>query len=287
MKRHLILIVVLMLSITAYPLSSMQSIEKKSKEVYIYQISPEISPLIRTSYVDRTNDIYMENQNLNDGYLILTTESIANAVRSSNFMSWKQSVGYTIRFVNITDSIIQNQPGNDLQEQIRNFLREYYSLWNIHFLLIIGDINTVPMRYCYPNPENHEFDIFDFTSGEVPTDYYYADLSSSDEESWDLDGDGFYGEYTQDQPDFVAEIYVGRIPINDISNIQYTLNKIVEYEEDTGSWKHNALHAGAFFYFSNEIQDDDGMDGAVLSYYIENDLMDGWVISHYSEQQGL
>jgi len=59
MKRHLILIVVLMLSITAYPLSSMQSIEKKSKEVYIYQISPEISPLIRTSYVDRTNDIYM------------------------------------------------------------------------------------------------------------------------------------------------------------------------------------------------------------------------------------
>jgi hypothetical protein len=277
-----------MLSITAYPLSSMQSLEKKSEDIFIYQITPEISPLIRTSFAERTTDIHMEHHNLNDGYLILTTESIANAVKSSDFISWKESLGYTIRFVNISDSIIQNQQGNDLPEQIRNFLREYYSLWNIQFLLIIGDINTVPMRYCYPNPDNHEFDIFDFTSGEVPTDYYYADLSSSDEESWDLDGDGYYGEYTQDQPDFIADIFVGRIPINDISNIQYTLNKIVEFEEDSGSWKHHALHAGAFFYFSRELQgDDDGMDGAVLSYYIENDLMDGWVISHYSEQQGL
>jgi hypothetical protein len=29
------------------------------------------------------------------------------------------------------------------------------------------------------------------------------------------------------------------------------------------------------------------MDGAKLSYYIENDIMTGWTISHYSEQQGL
>ncbi len=287
MKRYLILIVILMLSITSYPLSSMQSTTQNSQDIYIYQISPDCSPLIKTSYSERHTDVNRVIQNHNNGYLILTTNSIANAVETSDFITWKQSLGYTIRFVNVSDSIIQTQPGNDLPEQIRNFLREYYSIWNVQFLLIIGDIDTIPMRYCYPNPQNHEFDIFDHTSGEVPTDYYYADLSLSDSESWDLDGDGFYGEYTEDQPDFVADIYVGRIPINGISNIDYTLHKIVDFEQDTGTWKHNALHAGAFFYFSREIQGYDAMDGAVLSYYIEKDLMDSWLISHYSEQQGL
>ena len=94
MNRYLILFVVLMLSITAYPLSSMQSLEKKSQDIFIYQISPEFSPLIRTSFVERTNNIIMENHNQNDGYLILSTASIANAVKSSDFISWKESLGY-------------------------------------------------------------------------------------------------------------------------------------------------------------------------------------------------
>ncbi len=98
------------------------------------------------------------------------------------------------------------------------------------------------MRYCYPDPTNHRFDIFDWTSGEVPTDYYYADLSSSDADSWDLDGDGYYGEYEQDNPDFFPEVYVGRIPSNIQSRITYTLDKIVTFEQDTGEWKNNALN---------------------------------------------
>jgi hypothetical protein len=221
-------------------------------------------------------------------YVIITTENLYDAITTSTFIGWKTLIGFKVKIVNITDSEIASQSGGDLPEKIRNFLRSYYQDWGINYVLIVGNHATIPMRYCYPDPTNHRFDIFDLTSGEVPTDYYYADLSSSDSDSWDLDSDGYYGEYGQDMPDFYPELYIGRIPTNVKSKITYTLDKIVAFEQDTGDWKENALHAGAFFYFTNEdYNGNPAMDGARLSYYIENDIMAGWNISHYSEQDGL
>jgi len=133
------------------------------------------------------------------------------------------------------------------------------------------------MRYCYPAKYQ-----------EVPTDYYYADLSYPDEQSWDSDGDGIYGEYGGDNPDFMAEVYVGRIPTNDYARIKYTLNKIVSFEKDTDKWKNSALHAGAILFYAN--QDGSGygvVDGARGLDAIEKDFMQGWNTSHYSEQEGL
>jgi len=237
---------------------------------------------------EQHNSIKMINNFQTYDYVIITTEDLYNAVISSTFIGWKTLIGYNLKIVNITDTEITSQTGGDLPEKIRNFLRSYYQDWGIKYVLIVGNHATIPMRYCYPDPTNHRFDIFDYTSGEVPTDYYYADLSDSDAKSWDLDGDGYYGEYGQDMPDFFPEIYVGRIPTNTKSRITYTLDKIVTFEQNTGDWKENALHAGAFFYFTNEGNSGNpAMDGAKLSYYIEKDIMSGWNISHYSEQVGL
>ena len=163
----------------------------------------------------------------NYDYVIITTNELKNVVSSSNFLNWKASLGYNIKFVTITDSKITSQPGVDLAEQIRNFLREYYISWGIKYVLIVGDYTTVPMRYCSPDP--------DWLISTVPTDTYYADLSYPDSESWDSNGDGYYGVYGQDNPDFVPEIYVGRIPTSDISRLTYTLDKITSFEQDTGS----------------------------------------------------
>jgi hypothetical protein len=223
-------------------------------------------------------------------YIIITTTNIAAAISSSDFLTWKQILGYTIKIINITDPEITSQPGHDLAEQIRNFLRANYLDWGIDYVLIIGDSATIPMRYCYPDPTNHQNTAGTpgGNGGEVPTDYYYVDLSNADDESWDYDGDGFYGEYRQDHPDFLPEIFVGRIPINDLSRIQYTLEKTIAFEQDTSEWKTHALHAGAFYYFTGELgAGQPSMDGPVCPAQIENDLMDGWTISHYSEQDGL
>lgn len=208
-------------------------------------------------------------------YVVITSENLHDAITSTDFIEWKESLGHKIKMMNVTDGLIAEQEGKDLAQKIRNFLRSYYETWGITYVLIVGDYTTVPMRYCYPY-------------GEVPTDAYYADLSFSDEESWDSDGDGRYGEYGEDSPDFKAEVYVGRIPTNSAERIAYTLNKIVAFERDTGKWKQSALHAGAILFFENQDGSDyPFVDGARGLDAIEKDFMNGWNVSHYSEWEGL
>ncbi|UCD13033.1 MAG: hypothetical protein JSW60_05580 [Thermoplasmatales archaeon] len=222
-------------------------------------------------------------------YIIVTTESFSNAITSSDFIDWKTTLGYSVKIVLKTDDEITSQPGDDLPERIRNFLREYYDEWGIKYVLIIGDHQTIPMRYCYPDPSNHYNGSGNPGSGgEIPTDYYYADLTNSDADSWDKDGDGYYGEYGQDEPDFEADVYVGRIPTSISSRITYSLDKTVMFEQNTGIWKDAALHAGAFYYFTNEGNSGNpAMDAARSLNIIEQDLMGGWTITHFSEQEGL
>jgi hypothetical protein len=200
-------------------------------------------------------------------YVIITTDSLASAVASTGFVAWKTALGHSVRTVLITDAEITAQPGVDLAEQIRNFLRAYYGPWGIQYVLFVGDYSTVPMRYCYPNPDDHTHNPSDYQNpgGSVPTDVYYADLSLSDAQSWDLDGDGYIGEYLHDSPDFLAEVYVGRIPTSDTSRIVYTLNKLVSFEQDAGGWKDQALQPGTILFYEN--QDYQGypkIDGATL-----------------------
>ena len=223
-------------------------------------------------------------------YVIITTEDLVDAVTQSNFIVWKNALGYNFKIVTTTDPDIADQHGMDLAEKIRNFLRSSYLELGIQYVLFVGDYQTVPMRYCYPDPSNHRNTAGTpgGTGGEVPTDYYYSDLSNPDETSWDADGDGYYGEYGQDHPDFLPEVYVGRIPVNEPSKITYSLNKIVRFEQDTGEWKHHALAPGAFFYFSNETALNTGpMDGARIGAAIADDFMTNWTVSRYTEQEGI
>lgn len=223
-------------------------------------------------------------------YIILTSESLVHAITASSFVTWKQNLNFRVKIVTIEDPELMSQPGRDLAEQIRNYLRANYLSWNTRYLLIVGSTATIPMRYCYPNPQDHSHkpdDPMDI-GGEVPTDYFYADLSLPESESWDADGDGFAGEYGEDAPDFAADIYVGRIPTNRPAWITYTLDKLAAFEQDTGSWKNTVLHGGAFWYVTNE--DNNGMpayDGATCMNEMETNLMTGMTVSHYSEQEGL
>jgi hypothetical protein len=240
----------------------------------------------------RTIDSPAEDElNIYD-YVIITDAGLQDAISSSAFLDWKASLGYSTRIVLMTDDEIRSQPGADWAQKIRYFLMENYGSWGTEFVLLVGDYSTIPMRYCYPDSNNHANGAGDPSawpwSGDVPTDCYYADLSNTDDFSWDSDRDGFCGEYGQDNPDFLPEVYVGRIPTNNTARITYTLDKLVAFERDTGDWKNRALHAGAIAFFGNE--DHSGrevIDGAELIDRIETDVMSEWAISHYSEQGGL
>jgi hypothetical protein len=223
-------------------------------------------------------------------YVIVTTPELVPAIEASQFLAWKANQGYRLRTVLTTDPEIAGQPGGDLAQQIRNFLRSYAGPWGTRYVLFVGDYATVPMQICYPDPDFHVYDPSDpgLVAPGTPTDAYYADLSWRDELSWDLDGDGYPGEYGEDAPDFLPEVYVGRIPVSTPSRITYTLDKIVAFEQDTGSWKQKVLHGGAILFFEN--QDYSGypfVDGATCLDSIETALMSGREITHFSEQAGI
>jgi Peptidase family C25 len=299
MKKYKVILIISIFLISGFTgVTSKQNNQISNGENTIYQIDEISSFHIVKTYNGKSNinDSSLTprvHYNINEGYdyVIITSDNLENSIASSTFLSWKESLGFKIKIVKISDVLIQDQSGDDLPAKIRNFLREYYQIWGINYVLIVGDHETIPMRYCYPDPQNHNFDIDSWSNGgEVPTDYYYVDLSLSDAESWDSDGDGYYGEFKEDQPDFTAEVYVGRIPTSDPSEVIYTLDKIVAYEQDTSEWKNNALQAGSMLFYKNQDRQyeiDHDIDGASCLYAIEEEIMDGWTISHYSEQEGL
>jgi len=239
---------------------------------------------------DVSADAARQNDEAHHDYVIITASGLLQGIERSQFPAWKSSLGFDVRIVLTSDPEIADQPGLDLAQRIRNFLRASYASWGIEYVLLVGAIDDVPMRYCYPDPNNHSHNPSNpgVGPGDVPTDAYYADLSLPDSESWDSDGDGYHGEYGQDTPDFLTEVNVGRIPTSDTDRIRYTLNKLVRVEQDTGDWKRHALHAGAVLFYENQ----NGMDipfrdGAVCIDEIESASMQDWTLSRYSEREGL
>ncbi len=301
MKKYLVFLIIGFLILSnagAYAITIEKNIKENNNinKILIFELPNKYSEK-KISYVNYLDEKIINDQNFikssvidEFNYVIITTDELKDAVLSSSFIDWKINIGHNTKIVSITDSEISDQSGSDLPAKIRNFLREYYLIWDIEYVLIVGDHDTIPMRYCYPDSSNHKntAGTVGGPGGDVPTDYYYADLSSSDEDSWDSDGDGYFGEYSDDNPDFNAEVFVGRIPTNNPSRVSYTLEKTVGLEQDTGDWKNSALHGGAFWYFTNENNGGGkASDGATCMNEIEVNLMNGWTVSHYSEQQGL
>jgi len=174
----------------------------------------------------------------NYSYVIITDESLEDS--TIFFKNWKELLGYSVKIVN-TSWIYSNYNGSDEQVKIRNFLIDKYLVWGIEYLLIIGSNDLIPMRNCY--------NVFTGDNN-LSTDYYYADLNSN----WDSDGDGLYAEYNEDEnPDFIAEILVGRIPLDEPNKVKQFCQKTINYEKDQGDWKKKTLLIGAITNFENEV----------------------------------
>jgi hypothetical protein len=210
-------------------------------------------------------------------YVVITTSSLESSV--SSLVSWKESLGYSVKVVNTT-WISAQYSGSDLPEKIRNFLIDTYAEWGITYVLIVGSHSTIPMRVCWPNPGD--------SGSTTPTDYYYADLTGN----WDSDGDGHYGEYGQDNAvDFTPEVYVGRIPVDNAQMVQSICTKTISFEQTENSgWKRRALLLGAIGNYANE--DRTGYpktDGATLSYELQTDMLDphNYTYERMNEQGGV
>ena len=164
-------------------------------------------------------------------YVIITTQALAPAVQG--LLDWETAKGRTVTIVT-TEWIDANCDGVDLQQKMRHFLVRKYPTgeWGIEDVLFVGHYDDVPLRRTAPNAG----------FGSPETDFYYAELSATDDQSWDKDGDGRYGEWLGDSVDFYNEVNVGRIPWSEYDTVEHICAKSVAYEQNTDiSFKQNII----------------------------------------------
>jgi hypothetical protein len=190
-------------------------------------------------------------------YVIVLPRSVkTGSTVLADFISHKQSEGYNPVAISV-ESIDSYYGEPELADSIRAFLQDKYSVWGIKDVLLIGDpdpydiyetsdtVGSVPMKMAWPRGDGWDSK----KDGEpCPTDHYYGDLS----DDWDLDGDGYAASFDDDYItattyistngfnyvrtykdygiDMDMEVRVGRIPFDDISDIDNVLDRTISYE---------------------------------------------------------
>ncbi len=204
-------------------------------------------------------------------FVIITLDALTSAV--APLADWEITKGRTVNVVT-TSWISANFTGYDLAEQIRNFLRDKYpsDQWGIEDVLLVGHYDNVPMRRTEQN----------LGYGKPETDFYYAELSLPDNQSWDADQDHRWGE-NSDPIDFYNEVNVGRIPWSDPTTVQNICNKSIAYEQNNDpSFKKNILLLGAFFWDNDP---NPRTDNAVLmEAKVDQPWMSDWTMTRMYEQ---
>lgn len=259
----------------SYTVSEKNAISKKRTKR-----SPDTHKKLLTGTIDNDEDIIrfgldkLNSEILNSGglksitadfeYLVITSEDLASSF--TDFMAWKRRKGVDIGLVTVED--ISSQYSGDLTSdiydeagKIREFLKDMYTNYSLEYALLGGDNTVVPIRYgcgsdnrVHHNASKEDFDFY------IPADLYFADFNGD----WDVDSDTLYGEYTNDDPEYESEIYVGRLLCSSSDEVNKWTKKLKTYEKNPGNGNGSYLTKSLMFQ-ADDLQRDD-QAGYVANY---------------------
>jgi len=132
-----------------------------------------------------------------------------------------------------------NITGYDIQEKIRNYLKDQFYNHSLVYALLVGDYGeTTRISYLVAYGD---------TLLNV-ADHYFMDLDGT----WDLDGDHYYCE-ANDGLNYYTDLYVGRFSSSSTSLMENMVDKTLFYEtmSPAGSWKKTAVLMGAGLFPPN------------------------------------
>jgi len=165
-------------------------------------------------------------------YIIVTSEEYADDFQPLADFHSRQ--GYRTK-IELIESILTNYTGVDDQDKLRNyFIEQYEEEQNyMQYVLLGGDSapddpsnNIIPHRGLYVN-------YYCYIDYDIPADMYYACLDRTsapgDGPDWNNDNDDMWGE--PDEADLLAEFYIGRICVNNSTDISNFINKTILYSE--------------------------------------------------------
>ena len=119
--------------------------------------------------------------------------------------------------------------GTDNQTRIRNFLTEAYTYWGTQYVLLAGTHSLVPARHFYVYGGGY--------TDQMPVDMYYGCVEPA-ACTFDGNANGLYGEPTDGtgggDVDLVGEMFVGRAPVENATEISNFVSKTVAYDSSYG-----------------------------------------------------
>jgi hypothetical protein len=202
-----------------------------------------VSPLLAVGEPTDTSED-RQGEALNDEdtivqYAILT--SFAFVDEFQRLADWKTEKGVYTK-VYPSDWVKNHYPGPDPQAQYHNFLRDLYNHTDggLSYLLIGADHEVIKSRQLWTGNKG-----WAYSGPTVYSDHYYAGL----DHDWDANGNGKYGETVDPyrEPDWDAEISVGRAPVSNVDEASNVVDKLLAYEKDpqVGDWMRTAVLASS------------------------------------------
>jgi hypothetical protein len=147
-------------------------------------------------------------------YLIITADSLRTYFEP--LRQWKTRKGLAAQIITI-EAIKSAYPGVDLQEKVRNCIKDFHGNSGTDWVLLGGDTQIVPARKAYVEISDRPY---------IPCDLYYSDLDGT----WNDDGDLYWGEVPADNIDMYSDVYVGRAPVAGRGEVGTFIEKVLTYE---------------------------------------------------------
>ncbi len=167
--------------------------------------------------------------------LILTTTALADA-----FVPLKN---YHDAHGIVTQIHTTADVGSTNPDDVRNYIRDRYLYDGITYVLIGGDDDLIPAKDLYVDSKAGEIEY------SMPGDLYFGCLDGT----WNVDGDSRWGEPNDGEDggdvDLVAEVYVGRASVGNVTEANRFVNKTLQYANAQGAYLGNVLMCGEFLDF--------------------------------------
>jgi len=219
------------------------------------------NPRVTSTYEDGGTPLQTEE------YIIITSSTLTSTFQT--LATWKAG------FVNgasvyDTTYIYNNYTGVDNQEKIRNFIIDKYEHNGTKYVLLGGDTGVVPYRgfYIYSGG---------YVDYDMAADMYYGHLDGN----WNDDGDSYWAEPGEE--DWYAEVAVGRAPVDNSTEAQAFVDKVIAYEQmekpDVGARKRVCFH-------ESRVQSGNNPDARCLAWNCDDWIPGGYYIDYLFEEDG-
>ena len=189
-----------------------------------------------------------------EAFLDIGGEYSLEALRDARTAAGMAGNIVTVEWIQANYAGTRPDGGQDDATRIREFLTDAYAEWNTSYVLLVGDAdaadvgaesgdNLLPVRGLYVDTGHP-----DAAPDHLPSDLYYSCLDGT----FDRDADGLYGEDVDGvmggEVDLLAELYVGRAPVDSVEEVQKFVTKTLYYEAGAGVWLQDVLMVGELLW---------------------------------------